>query len=507
MERGTIRGFLSILGSQISLLLLGLIITPLLVQIVGSSVYGNYAFVISILSLTMILANAGLFDGTRKYIAESRDREGWAEHVFGFYLRVGMVLAAIFGMGYATLAWVDAPAMLLDPEFTRYFYFLAGLILASQLASISRSGLMGIGQEHRSEPLQVLKKVLFGVVGLGLALQGFGIVGLLVGELVATVVIAVAALVLLGRQLNPRRVLAPTPSGFPRLELLSFNILSVVLVLLTASLYHVDILLLRPIAGSRSTGYYRAALTIAEFIWFVPNVVQTALLHSSSEMWSEGATEEIAELVSRVTRYGLSLTLLLALGLAALAGDFLPLYFGAEFSASVTPLLLLLPGALGFALARPIFSVGQGKGEIRVLILATGTAALLNLVLNLLLIPRYGPSGAAVATSIGYGSMFVLHTAAARRIGFDPISDLRLGRTLAVAALSAPVVFGGVAVIDSPLVSLLVVPPLGFLVYALLTIRLSVIEPEELEGIVDRLPAPLADYGTRLLPFLYRLSG
>jgi len=51
----------------------------------------------------------------------------------------------------------------------------------------------------------------------------------------------------------------------------------------------------------------------------------------------------------------------MAVGLAALADIAVPIYFGAEAEPAITPLLLLLPGALGFAIARPILAVSQGK--------------------------------------------------------------------------------------------------------------------------------------------------
>jgi len=483
-----LRGFVSILGSKVGTLLLGLLISPILVRLLGSGLYGDYAFILSLLGITMILVNAGIFDGTRKYIAEDREQSKWTEHVFGFYLRVATLLAVVAAFGYAVFSWFGFSQQYLGTKFDVYLYLLGGLILSRQAYALARSGLMGLGFEERSEPLKILQKMLFGVVGLSLAYVGYGVVGVLVGQVIASLTVSTIAFAILFRHLNVRAVFTGVPTEFPKRELLSFNGLSVLLILLTASLYHVDILLLRPIAGSQATGYYRAALVIAEFLWFVPNALQMILLHSSSELWSKGETERITALVSKATRYNLSLTLLLALGLAALASDFVPLYFGSEFKASVLPLLLLLPGALGFALARPIFAVGQGKGELRILIVATGTAALMNLVMNLLLIPRFGMAGAAVATSTSYGSMILFHIWAARRIGFDPIDDLPLTRITAVATLSAPIIFGTASLLNSPIVSLLVVPTVGFAVYTVLAIKFGVISLSEFPKIRERLP-------------------
>jgi len=497
-----LRRFVSIFGAKVISLLLGLVITPVLVRILGSSLYGDYAFLLSVLGVTMILVNAGIFDGVRKYMAEPRTDDGWEEHVFGFYLRVAITLAATASIGYGLLSWSGYVSMIFGREFGLYLYLLAGLIVTRQLHSLTRGGLMGLGLESRSEPLAILKKILFGIFGVSLAYLDYGVAGVLLGHIIASLAVASIALVLLSQRLDLRKVFNEIPAKFPRRELFAYNGLSVVLILLTASLYHTDILFLRYLSGSQQTGYYKAALVIAEFLWFVPNALQTVLLHSSSELWTSDRKDRVSELASRTTRYNLSLSLLLILGLAALANDFVPVYFGAEFNSTVEPLLILLPGALGFALARPIFAVGQGKGELRRLITATGSAATLNLILNVILIPRYGMIGAATATSVGYGSMFLLHLWAARSIGFDPLEDIRITGIAAVVILTAPVIFGSAVVIDSAVLSLLVVPPTGFIVYAVLTIKLGVVPSDELIPIVDRLPSSASLYAQKVLTYL-----
>lgn len=499
MRTNVLRGFVSILGGKVTTLLLGLLTTPILVRLLGSSQYGDYAFVLSILGITMILANAGIFDGMRKYIAENREQPNWIDYVFGFYLRVAFGLALIAAIIYAVFSWAGFSGQIFGHKFTMYFYLLGGLIVSRQAYSVARGGLMGLGLEYRSEPLNVLKKILFALIGLSLAYLGHGVVGVLIGHIIAALTVSAIAFSILFQKINTRAAFSRISSEIPKQELLSFNSHSVILILLTSSLYHVDILLLKPIVGSDETGYYRAALVIAEFLWFVPNALQTVLLHSTSELWADDRTDQITTLISRITRYNLSLVILLAIGLAALADDFVPIYFGSEFEAAVLPLLLLLPGVLGFALARPIFAVGQGKGELRILIVATGVSAFLNLCLNILLIPRYGTSGAAIATSIGYGSMVVFHTLAAQQIGFNPITDLRVQKIMPIAVIAGTVIFGFSAMIDSSLLSLFVVPPVGFVVYVTLLIKLEVISPQEIDSLTQRLPEPVGGYITTLV--------
>ncbi len=499
MSSQTISGIISVLGGKVGALLLGFVITPLLVRILGSESYGNYAFLLSMLAIITIFAHAGISAGIRKYIVEERDQQGWKEHVFAFYARLAVGLAALGGVCLVLFGVFGPVDRLFGEDFSLYFMLLAGMLVANQLFYISRYTLMGLHFERYSESLSVLQKFLLGVFGLSLAYIGFDVAGVLAGTVLAYLICAFAAMWILRSHLDFTAAFRSLPTEFPKKELFNFNAYNTVFVFLTVSLYNVDVLLLQPMIGSHETGLYKAALVIAEFLWLIPTAVQIIFIQSSSEMWSRNASEEITSLASTATRYTLVFTTLLLLGIAALAGPFMQLYFGPEFGDAVLPLLLLLPGVLGFAVARPIYAIGQGKGELRVLILATGTAAVINLVLNLLLIPQYGMAGAAVATSIGYGSMVVFHYLAARRIGYNPLADLRLPRIAITAGVAAPVIFGLSYVVDSELLSLVTVPPIGFLVYSTLALRTGAVTADEIVPLLDRAPTPLSGWSIQVV--------
>jgi len=167
-----LRGFISILGSKVATLFLGLMITPVLVRLLGTAEYGDYAFLISILGITMIIVNAGIFDGTRKYIAEDRGDQNWVEQVFGFYARVALVLAGLAAVGFVILSYLDIPRRLFSSDFGLYFSLIGVLIIGRQAYSVVRGGLMGLDLEHRSEPLSILRKTTFAGFGLTLAYIG-----------------------------------------------------------------------------------------------------------------------------------------------------------------------------------------------------------------------------------------------------------------------------------------------------------------------------------------------
>ncbi|XVH33653.1 polysaccharide biosynthesis C-terminal domain-containing protein (plasmid) [Haloferacaceae archaeon DSL9] len=498
MKRSITSGFLSIVSTKFLVVGLGFLSSPLLTRYLGAG-YGDYAFLMSIFAIYMIFVSSGISDGVRKYIAEERMLPYWDEYVVGFYLRLALILAAVGCLILAIGAESGFITGRFDDSYRTYFYLLAILVFTSQFREYVRRTLMGFGLERYSEPLKVLDKVLFIVVGVGLAFLGHGVSGVLIGHMVGAITVSVIGFVLISQQVSLTSALTRLPpDNFPRRDLFMFNGLSIVLILCLTSLYQIDLMMLRPLSTAQETGYYKISLTLAEFLWIVPLSLQNVLLHSTSNIWSQHDTERINSIAARVTRYTLLFTMILGLGLAALAPVAIPLIYPDDYIASYIPILLLLPGCIGFALARPILAIGQGKGDLHLLIAATGAAAVVNVILNALLIPRYGMHGAATATSVGYGLMFVFHIWSAKKIGFNPISDARLPQAIFAGALTAPLLFLVTRALDGSLLSLLIVPPFGALVFFSAAVLFGALDIDEVVSILASVPGPIGEVGSDL---------
>ncbi|QCS43234.1 polysaccharide biosynthesis C-terminal domain-containing protein [Natrinema versiforme] len=491
MNRSIASGVVSVVSAKVVVLVVTALSTPLLYRLLGASAFGEYSFLLSVFAIYMIFVSSGVTDGVRKFLAEDRAAANWSEHVVGFYFRLAILLA---GLG-AVLLVLSTGLGIVDLAFGSglklYFYVLAALVVTAQFRDYTRKTLMGFGLERYSEPLKILDKIAFVAVAVPLVSLGAGVIGALAGHLVASTLVAVIGLVLVHRRVSLSCLFSRPTERFPRKQMLTFNSMSIALVFLLMSLYHIDIVMLQRFRESAAVGNYKAALTLAEFLWFIPMALQTVFVHSTSELWSQNRLREISDLASRTMRYTFLLTAVMAVGLAALADVAVPIYFGEEAVPAITPLLLLLPGALGFALARPILAISQGKGTLRYPVAATGAAAAINLVLNLALIPRFGMGGAAVATSIGYGSMFVFHCWSARLVGFDPLADARLGRAALTTVLAAVPIFTLSAAIAKPWLALVVVPPVGFGIFVGFALLVGALDPAEPFEVLSMAPDPI----------------
>src|SRR5699024_5196767 len=96
-----------------------------------------------------------------------------------------------------------------------------------------------------------------------------------------------------------------------------------------------------------------------------------------------------------------------------------------------------------------------------------------------------------------------------RTLCFSPNDYLRLTRIAATAVLAAIPIFGLPRLLESGIVQLVVVPPIGFVVYVILALRTRAVDPAEVQMLVSS--SPVSTLGemlpSRIVAFLKRSLG
>ena len=181
---------------------------------------------------------------------------------------------------------------------------------------------------------------------------------------------------------------------------------------------------------STALGLYAAAVDLLEKFWALPESVATVLLPTIAARQGR----DYGETTTLVVRHVFWITMFLALGVSVLAEPIVSALFGSLFLSTSNLLRILLPSAATLTVIR-LISVdyaGRGKPEFGALIAITDIVVMFALIVWLS--PRWGASGVATASMVGYASAaFVAAWLFARKhhIGitalFIPrISDLRI---------------------------------------------------------------------------------
>lgn len=166
--------------------------------------------------------------------------------------------------------------------------------------------------------------------------------------------------------------------------------------------YRFDIYLVGFFLGSASIGLYSVAVAMAEWLWLIPSALGTALM----QRVATSSDEEANVMIGPLNRLTSGILLVGAFVWAFLGGLIIKLLYGEAFSPSYLPLLLLLPGIWAIGLWKNFINDLSVRGCPAIKSYTSGIAVLLTVILDIVLIPKWGIAGAAIASSIAYMSAF-----------------------------------------------------------------------------------------------------
>jgi O-antigen/teichoic acid export membrane protein len=161
--------------------------------------------------------------------------------------------------------------------------------------------------------------------------------------------------------------------------------------------YKFDTVLLNITRSDLETGYYNAAYNLVFSVVMISNVINTALYPSLVARTAE-SPQNFSSIYQRVWRYLLIISLPIAVGGWILSAEIINFLYGAEYAASAYALsiviwvvpLMFSSEFLGYV----VVIRNQEKRVARAVIIST----VINVLLNLILVPRYGFIAAAYMT-------------------------------------------------------------------------------------------------------------
>jgi len=314
----------------------------------------------------------------------------------------GVSLLTVFAALLLVLAARPAAAMLLDdPGQARLLRLVAVILCAMSAGELAlsvlraeRRSLAAAGASLARLALELAAKIAL-VVGFGL-----GVLGVLLGHALAAALFLAGALAWLLRRFGARadrRLLA---------AMALYSAPMVLSGLCQLALHRADRFLLNTYYGLAATGLYGVGYKVG-------SVVNTAVLGAFLFVWYPfvfGIREdrERRELLSRALLHVPVLICALSLPLALLAPEAVALLMDPKFHQAwryVPVVLLAYVFWSAFQVAQTPFYVHGKTGRVPALVLA---AAAVNLALNVLLLPLFGPMGAAFATLGAFAALALI---------------------------------------------------------------------------------------------------
>lgn len=376
---------------------------------------GRGTFVLVVLSVTIVsrlLGQLGLAVTTRM-----RERDVEVRRLVHRALALGLIIGGA-GAGLVVLS-SGATGVPLE------LALIAGAALVPNVVWQTLSGvLLGLARVREWNVIQALSPILTlaGILVLVVALGG-GVRAAVIAWVIAHVLTAAFALAVtrdLWLPFGPPPLLDEHGRMLLRLALAMGAIQVVNLVG-----YRVELFVLEWYEGVAAVGIYSIAMQAAEALWLIPAAVATAITGPAVH----DVEADASRLTARSAVKALAYTAGAAIIVGASAPFVVPVLFGEDFEPAARPLALLLPGAVAYAPVTVLvvyLSLRHARPHLSLAV--SVVAALVTAGLAVALIPRWGASGAAAASSLGYavgGALAWLlfrrvSEAAARAAGLEP---------------------------------------------------------------------------------------
>lgn len=375
----------------------------LLARLLGPEAFGVFVFVLSVVATFVLFADLGLSPATARLLAEMEEpslvpvRKAAsiltliALGIAGAYLLVSDVMASITGAPQVhELRW---PILLL------FFGQLSTRFCSKTYEGFRRidvSSKIKIAFEWSSWGLALF------LVLIGPRVAGSAVLGKALGSLL------VATSLVLGIVHLSRKGLVSCRWGesVTRRRLARY---AIPMALTAAGFYiytHSDVLLVQYFLGSREVGIYGTAVRLLDML-HVPAAAVGSATAAFFVSRKRASLQDAQDLFHKTTRGLLAFFVPAAVGLALLADEILVLVFGGEYAAGGLVLTLYSPFLVLKALSGTYSLALDYLGYATHRAIASLSSALANLGLNVVLIPRFGIEGAAIATLVTYVPLMV----------------------------------------------------------------------------------------------------
>jgi O-antigen/teichoic acid export membrane protein len=166
-----------------------------------------------------------------------------------------------------------------------------------------------------------------------------------------------------------------------------------------------DLVLCNDFLGSRPTGVYSIAVSLGLPITLLASVAGTLVFQRVS---ADHDRRNRIDNTNRVVRLLVPLIGSAVVFIAVVSRWLIPLAYGRRFDGAVSALAILMPGLFILGLETVLMNFLAGEGSPAIVYRAPFVGLLLNVLVNLFVIPRWGIDGAAATSSVSYLVVFLL---------------------------------------------------------------------------------------------------
>lgn len=442
----------------------------------GPEAYGQLSIGMMIVGIGITLAGGPVRNGLKKFIPEYREKEDLAsiKGVILSALGINLVGSIFIGGVIFFSAEILANQVFNTPDLVPIIRGFAVVPLLSRFYNT----FIDVTIAYNTARYKVITTNFFQnivqllVTAALILLAGMGVMGAVWGWIAGVFFAGILAFYFMERKLGPILTSREKPN-FQYGKLIKYSyplILSGIMGILQG---WVDTAFLGYYMDSAAVGLYNAAYPTAVLILLPEKALGTLTLSSFS---TQGAREGDQGMMLKTTaRWVFMFTFPSFLIMSLFSGELLHLLFGSQYTQAGLALSILALGNLAASSTGHIADLLKSKGYTRAIFYNNFSNLILNVILNILLIPHLGIVGAAVATASS--NIFVNILLAGETWRYEKINPFskKIFKTLISGLLSLGITYLIFEQLSSPAPYWILVPAgiVFFSLYALILLKIG----------------------------------
>ena len=390
----------ALLVAQFVTAISGLVLSIFIARNLGDAIFGKYSFALAFVAIFAVFSDLGYNTLIIREVARDRSKASkYLNNVLCMRVILSLVIFALIVMTVNLMSYTAD---------TKNVVYLFGIY--TLLTSISDVFKVTFRAFEKME-YETIIIISVNIIRLSLVLfvlfLGYGLIGLAhIFVLSGALDVLLSILVCRKEFVRPRIEFDFKFWTSTIMMAIPFSIVT----LFSLIYIRIDTLMLSMMKGDEVVGWYNAAYGLILAFKPIPQLFMNALFPLMSSYF-KSSKESLYEIYEVSLKYLFILGLPLTAGITLLADKFIYLFYGQQFENSIVALQILALDILIFFLFQPLVFIALAINKERQRAVLAGAGALLNVILNLYLIPNYSYVGAAIATIITETTLIALYFA------------------------------------------------------------------------------------------------
>ena len=382
-------------------LTVGYLLTLVIANLFGAKGLGDYVLAIAVLRLFTLLAKLGLDTTSIRFIASFASQDKWTS-IFKFRKQVVSILSISSVVASVLMYFLSTPISQLINANPLYIQINAFFVLPMIFFMLHYQSLRGLKRIAEFSFFYRMSQALFSLVSIVILYQFFATSDIPVyAYLISVFIVSVLSFISFRYWLNKRS----KGIDSAELEIMSYSdLFKISIPLMFAQsvqfiMAWTDKLMLGNMMGSEEVGIYFTVFKLSMFASLALMAINSIASPKFAELYGKKDFDSLKKVAHQSSKIIFLSTLPLVLLFFAFP-DFLLGLFGEEFKVGVNAFLFLSFGKLISSLSGSVGNILQMTGKQIIFMNILFVGAIVNVLLNFLLIPKFGINGAALASMI-----------------------------------------------------------------------------------------------------------